>query len=75
VPSFPDNAPAFPALSGIADGTPDHVRLDPATPFIYDFIGRVSRFRGAIRRGRGWHGDVVVGMAGRNCRDRVAVYV
>jgi len=56
-------------------GEPNHVYLDPATPFVYDFIGHANQFRGVVRAGRVSVGDVVVGDAGSEFRDKVAVYV
>jgi sulfate/thiosulfate transport system ATP-binding protein len=56
-------------------GQPDQVYLDPATPFVYDFIGHANQFRGVIRAGRVSIGDVVVGDAGSNLAGPVAVYV
>src|SRR5215211_1526060 len=40
-------------------GTPDEVYDQPATPFVYDFLGNVNLFHGRIRRGRLRLGDTV----------------
>jgi len=32
-------------------GTPDEVYNQPATPFVYDFLGHVNRFHGRVRQG------------------------
>jgi len=46
------------------DGTPQEVYENPATPFIYQFIGQVNRFRGRIRGGRLQVGETAVTFAG-----------
>ena len=33
-------------------GTPDDIYADPATPFVFDFLGRSNRLSGAVRGGR-----------------------
>jgi sulfate transport system ATP-binding protein len=55
-------------------GEPDHVYLDPATPFVYDFVGHANRFRGVVRGGEVSIGNVAIGKADGPSRDKVAVY-
>jgi len=45
------------------DGTPQEVYENPATPFIYQFIGQVNRFRGRIRDGQFQVGNASVSLA------------
>lgn len=35
-------------------GTPDEVYERPASPFVYEFLGKVNLFRGRLHRGRAW---------------------
>ena len=44
------------------DGTPQEVYEKPATPFIYQFIGQVNRFRGRIRDGQFQVGEASVAL-------------
>jgi len=46
------------------DGTPQAVYENPASPFIYQFIGQVNRFRGRIRDGRLQVGATAVILSG-----------
>lgn len=41
-------------------GTPDEVYEQPASPFVYEFLGKVNLFHGRLHRGRGWIGDIEV---------------
>jgi sulfate/thiosulfate transport system ATP-binding protein len=45
-------------------GTPDEIYNHPATPFVYDFLGQVNRFRGRIRDGRLSLGDAEIHLPG-----------
>jgi sulfate transport system ATP-binding protein len=35
-------------------GTPDEVYEQPASPFVYEFLGKVNLFHGRLHRGRAW---------------------
>jgi sulfate/thiosulfate transport system ATP-binding protein len=35
-------------------GTPDEVYERPASPFVYEFLGKVNLFHGRLHRGRAW---------------------
>ena len=35
-------------------GTPDEVYEHPASPFVYEFLGKVNLFHGRLHRGRAW---------------------
>jgi len=41
-------------------GTPDEVYEQPASPFVYEFLGNVNLFHGRLHRGRAWIGDLEV---------------
>ncbi|MBS0425292.1 MAG: TOBE-like domain-containing protein, partial [Proteobacteria bacterium] len=41
-------------------GTPDEVYEQPASPFVYEFLGNVNLFHGRLHRGRAWIGDIEV---------------
>ncbi|MGL4820002.1 MAG: sulfate/molybdate ABC transporter ATP-binding protein [Bacilli bacterium] len=41
----------------VQDGSPQEVYEQPATPFVYDFLGRVNLFHGRIRGGKLHLGD------------------
>jgi sulfate transport system ATP-binding protein len=41
-------------------GTPDEVYERPASPFVYEFLGKVNLFRGRLHRGRAWIGGMEV---------------
>jgi sulfate/thiosulfate transport system ATP-binding protein len=41
-------------------GTPDEVYNHPASPFVYDFIGSVNRFRAHVHQGRAYVGDAAL---------------
>jgi sulfate transport system ATP-binding protein len=57
-------------------GHPDKVYADPATPFVFDFIGHSNRFEGRVTDGRLCLGDVMLGSVPAGMPDgRVSVYV
>ena len=35
-------------------GTPDEVYEQPASPFVYEFLGKVNLFHGRLHHGRAW---------------------
>ena len=39
-------------------GTPDEVYEQPASPFVYEFLGNVNLFHSRLHRGRAWIGDI-----------------
>ena len=41
-------------------GTPDEVYEQPASPFVYEFLGNVNLFHSRLHQGRAWIGDLVV---------------
>ena len=41
-------------------GTPDEVYEQPASPFVYEFLGNVNLFHSRLHRGRAWIGDLEV---------------
>jgi len=41
-------------------GTPDEVYEHPASPFVYEFLGKVNLFHGRLHRGRAWIGGIEV---------------
>ena len=41
-------------------GTPDEVYDHPASPFVYEFLGKVNLFHGRLHRGRAWIGGIEV---------------
>ncbi len=41
-------------------GTPDEVYEQPASPFVYEFLGNVNLFHSRLHRGRAWIGDIEV---------------
>jgi sulfate transport system ATP-binding protein len=41
-------------------GTPDEVYERPASPFVYEFLGKVNLFHGRLHRGRAWIGELEV---------------
>ncbi|WON74874.1 sulfate ABC transporter ATP-binding protein [Nitrosospira sp. Is2] len=41
-------------------GTPDEVYEHPASPFVYEFLGKVNLFHGRLHRGRAWIGGVEI---------------
>ena len=41
-------------------GTPDEVYERPASPFVYEFLGKVNLFHGRLHRGRAWIGGIEV---------------
>lgn len=41
-------------------GTPDEVYERPASPFVYEFLGKVNLFHGRLHRGRAWIGGVEI---------------
>jgi sulfate transport system ATP-binding protein len=41
-------------------GTPDEVYNHPASPFVYDFIGSVNRFRAEVHQGHAYVGDAAL---------------
>ena len=41
-------------------GTPDEVYEQPASPFVYEFLGKVNLFHGRLHRGRAWIGAIEV---------------
>lgn len=41
-------------------GTPDEVYEQPASPFVYEFLGNVNLFHGRLHQGRAWIGDFEV---------------
>lgn len=41
-------------------GTPDEVYERPASPFVYEFLGKVNLFHGRLHRGRAWIGGLEV---------------
>jgi sulfate transport system ATP-binding protein len=52
-------------------GTPSEVYANPATPFVYDFLGDVNLFRGRVENGKAYVGQVALdapGDAGREAR-------
>src|SRR5262249_13769248 len=57
-------------------GRPDDVYVDPASPFVFDFIGHSNRFEGCVERGRLSVGGIALGNVPAGTQDgRVAVYV
>ena len=57
-------------------GPPDDVYADPATPFVFDFIGHSNRFEGLVAGGRLSLGGVALGeVAAGSPEGKVAVYV
>ena len=57
-------------------GPPDDVYADPATPFVFDFIGHSNRFEGLVSGGRLSLGGVALGcVAAGSPEGKVAVYV
>jgi sulfate/thiosulfate transport system ATP-binding protein len=57
-------------------GPPDEVYADPATPFVFDFIGHANRFEGMVKAGKLNLDGVVVGPAGEGSTEgKVWVYV
>jgi sulfate transport system ATP-binding protein len=41
-------------------GTPDEVYENPASPFVYEFLGNVNLFHSRLHRGRAWIGGIEV---------------
>lgn len=41
-------------------GSPDEVYNNPASPFVYDFIGSVNRFRARVHQGHAYVGDAAL---------------
>jgi sulfate transport system ATP-binding protein len=41
-------------------GTPDEVYENPASPFVYKFLGKVNLFHGRLHRGRAWIGGIEI---------------
>jgi sulfate transport system ATP-binding protein len=41
-------------------GTPDEVYERPASPFVYEFLGKVNLFHGRLHRGRAWIGGLEI---------------
>ena len=41
-------------------GTPDEVYEQPASPFVYEFLGNVNLFHSRLHRGRAWIGGIEV---------------
>lgn len=41
-------------------GTPDEVYEQPASPFVYEFLGKVNLFHGRLHHGRAWIGGIEV---------------
>lgn len=41
-------------------GTPDEVYEQPASPFVYEFLGHVNLFHSRLHRGHAWIGDIAV---------------
>ncbi|MDP1559290.1 MAG: sulfate ABC transporter ATP-binding protein [Nitrosomonas sp.] len=41
-------------------GTPDEVYEQPASPFVYEFLGNVNLFHSRLHRGRAWIGDIEI---------------
>ena len=41
-------------------GTPDEVYDHPASPFVYEFLGKVNLLHGRLHRGRAWIGGIEV---------------
>jgi sulfate transport system ATP-binding protein len=57
-------------------GHPDQVYADPASPFVYDFIGHSNRFEGRVKDGKLCLGGVTLGSVPAGISDgKVAVYV
>src|SRR5688572_29262054 len=50
-------------------GTPDQVYNTPATPFVYDFLGSVNRFRTRVESGRAFMGETEVGLPNLDFQD------
>jgi sulfate transport system ATP-binding protein len=58
-------------------GTPEQVYHQPATPFVYHFLGHVNLFRGRVEKGQIHIGDMVMELPGHAQRDAetAVVYV
>jgi sulfate/thiosulfate transport system ATP-binding protein len=41
-------------------GTPDEVYERPASPFVYEFLGKVNLFHGRLHQGRAWIGEIEI---------------
>lgn len=50
-------------------GTPDEVYNQPATPFVYDFLGSVNRFHARVEQGRAYFGETEIGVPNLDVED------
>jgi sulfate transport system ATP-binding protein len=58
-------------------GTPEEVYRNPATPFVYNFLGNVNLFHGRIKEGKTYIGDTEIETAANGCADagNAAIYI
>jgi sulfate transport system ATP-binding protein len=57
-------------------GHPDQVYADPASPFVYDFVGHSNRFEGRVTEGKLCLGGITLGSVPAGIAEgKVAVYV
>ncbi len=56
-------------------GAPDAVYAEPASPFVYHFLGDVNLFHGRVREGRAWIGDIAVDLEHHDGADDVPAQV
>ena len=50
-------------------GAPDEVYNQPATPFVYDFLGSVNRFQARVQSGRAFFGETEIGLPNLDVED------
>lgn len=56
-------------------GTPEEVYEQPATPFVYDFLGNVNLFKGRLQNGKLLQGDFMIDVQGGGSQEEAVGYV
>ena len=52
-------------------GTPEKIYHEPASPFVYNFLGNVNLFRGRVEAGKAQIGKMTLEIGRASCRERV----